>query len=282
MKELRAKEKEAADFILKHIDEKPKIGVILGTGLGGFSKTMKIKKSIKYEEIPHFPRSTVKSHAGEFLYGFINDNPVFAMQGRFHFYEGYSLLDVTFPVRVMKALGIEVLMVSNASGGLNPLFKQGDLMIIEDHINFMGVNPLIGPNDDALGQRFPDMSEPYSKILIELAEEVAIEEKIALKKGVYIGVTGPCLETRAEYRCLRFMGADAVGMSTVPEVIVAVHAGLKVFGISCVTDLCLPDALRAVSLEEILAIAERSEPLLNTLVSKLICKVSEMDLAEAR
>ena len=271
--DLKTKISEAAEFIKQNITEIPKVGVILGTGLGGFAKCLEIKSTIKYEDIPHFPESTVESHVGEFLSAKIGDNNIVVMQGRFHFYEGYSLEQVTFPVRVMRALGIDTLIVSNAVGGINPLYAKGDLVVLDDHINFMGVNPLIGPNDNELGERFPDMSEPYNQELIAIAQEIALEEKISVKKGVYIGVTGPCLETRAEYRFMKLLGADVVGMSTVPEVIVAAHAGLKVFAVSCVTDICLPDKLEPVELSEIIAVAEKTEPKLNKLITRLIERI---------
>ena len=274
MKELNIKIKEAVKFIQSKTDVEPKIGVILGTGLGGFAKSIDIKNTIHYKDIPHFPVSTVDSHAGEFLCGNVAGKPIVAMQGRFHYYEGYTLEQVTFPVRIMKALGIDILIVSNAAGGLNPLYNKGDLVIINDHINFMGVNPLIGPNDDDLGPRFPDMCEPYNRDLIAQAEEAALEEKIDIKKGTYIGVTGPCLETAAEYRFMHLIGADLVGMSTIPEVIVGVHAGLKIFGISCVTDLCLPDALKPVDIKEIIETANNAEPKLNKVIARLIKAVA--------
>lgn len=270
MLELRKKIEESAKAIRKRVTVKPKIGIILGTGLGELVKEIQQKKTIRYDELPNFPVSTVKSHENQLVFGRVGKKNVVAMQGRFHYYEGYSMKDVTFPVRVMKALGIDTLVVSNASGGMNPNFKAGDLMVITDHINLMGDNPLIGPNDEALGPRFPDMVEPYDGALIELLEKVALEEKISLKRGVYVAVTGPNLETRAEYRFLRLIGADAVGMSTVPEVIVAVHAGLRVLGISCITDECLPDALKPADIETILKVAAEAEPKMSRLISRTI------------
>ena len=217
------------------------------------------RPAIPYPEIPHFPRSTVESHKGQLVCGQLAGHSVMAMEGRFHLYEGYSPWQVTFPIRVMKELGCRLLIVSNAAGGLNPLHEKGDLIVIEDHINLMGLNPLIGPNDERLGPRFPDMIEPYDRGLQDLALEVALEQNIVAHRGVYVAVVGPNLETRAEYRFLRGIGADVVGMSTVPEVLVAVHAGLKVLGFSIVTDMCLPDALQPVRIEEIIAVANEAE-----------------------
>jgi purine-nucleoside phosphorylase len=268
--DLKRKIDETRAAVRKRIAVRPSIGIILGTGLGELVKEIKGKKSIPYDELPNFPVSTVESHENQLVFGRIGQKNVVAMQGRFHFYEGYSMKEVTFPVRVMKALGIKTLIVSNASGGMNPNFAAGALMVITDHINLMGDNPLIGPNDDSLGPRFPDMVEPYDGRLIELVEKVALEERIPLKRGVYVAVAGPNLETRAEYRFLQVIGADAVGMSTVPEVIVAVHAGLRVLGISCITDECLPDALKPADIETILKVAAEAEPKLSRLISKTI------------
>ena len=262
--------KEAVKSIRGTDKLKPKIGLILGTGLGGLAKKIKVSSKIYYEDIPHFPTSTVETHAGELILGTLAGKPIVALSGRFHFYEGYSMQEVTFPVRVAKALGIKTLIVSNACGGLNPQFDLGDIMVIEDHINFMGDNPLIGENDDSLGPRFPDMCEPYTQKLVSLAESVALDNKIPLKKGVYLACTGPNLETRAEYRMMRIMGADVVGMSTVPEVIVAVHSGLQVLGLSIITDRCMPDALEPVDIERIIATANAAEPKLTKIVSDCI------------
>lgn len=248
----------------------PEIGIVLGTGLGPLANQITAEARISYHDIPHFPTSTVASHAGELVMGHLAGKPVAALSGRFHFYEGYSLQDVTYPIRVAKALGIHTLIVSNAAGGMNPLYKAGELMIITDHINFMGANPLIGPNDDSLGPRFPDMCEPYTQSLIDLATEVATEKGIRVQHGVYLGCPGPCLETRAEYRMMRAIGADAVGMSTVPEVIVAVHCGLKVLGISAITDECFPDALKPANIEHIIAVANAAEPKLTAIVEESI------------
>ncbi|HSR90856.1 MAG TPA: purine-nucleoside phosphorylase, partial [Gemmatimonadales bacterium] len=238
--------------------------------LGGLAKEIKAEAVIPYEEIPGFPLSTVEAHAGRLILGSLSGKPVVAMQGRFHRYEGYSLQQVTFPVRVMHALGAETLVVSNACGGMHPLWSPGDLMLIADHINLIGDNPLIGPHDDRLGPRFPDMSQPYDESLRAMARKLALELGITLREGVYVAVTGPNLETRAEYRMLRAMGADVVGMSTVPEVIVAVQEGMKVLGISIITDQCLPDALEPASLEKIIAVANRAEPSLTRLVAGVV------------
>ena len=226
----------------------------------------------EYEEIPHFPTSTATSHAGRLVCGKMHGLPVLAMEGRFHFYEGYSLKQITLPVRVMKAMGAETLVVSNACGGMNPYYQCGDLMVIDDHINLMGDNPLIGINDDRLGPRFPDMCEPYSQRLIEIAQQIAREQDFQLHRGVFVAVAGPNLETRAEYRFLRTIGADVVGMSTVPEVIVAVHAGLEVIGLSIVTDLCFPDSLQPANVDEIIAHANAAEPRLTQLVQAVLSR----------
>jgi purine-nucleoside phosphorylase len=238
----------------------PHAGIILGTGLGSLTQKMNIEVEIPYEEIPHFVKSTVVSHAGKLVCGELEGVPVVAMQGRFHMYEGYPLQQITFPVRVMKALGAGLLVVSNASGGMNPYYRSGDLVVIEDHINLLGDNPLIGVNDDRLGPRFPDMSQPYTFDLVDRALAVARRNDIVAHKGVFVAVAGPNLETRAEYRFLRGIGADIVGMSTVPEVIVAVHAGMRVLGLSIVTDMCLPDALEPANVEKIIACAADAEP----------------------
>ncbi len=249
---------------------KPRCGIILGTGLGGLVDEIQTEAAFPYGDIPHFPQSTVKSHAGRLVCGQLAGQTVVAMEGRLHFYEGYSLKQITFPVRVMRALGCEVLIVSNACGCMNPQWAKGDIMIIDDHVNLMGDNPLIGPNDDRLGPRFPDMCFTYDRELIALTQRVALEEGIACHKGVFVAVPGPNLETRAEYRFLRGLGADVVGMSTVPEVIVGVHAGLRNLGLSVVTDLCLPDALEPASLEEIIAVATAAEKKLRALVKRVV------------
>jgi purine-nucleoside phosphorylase len=249
---------------------KPRIGVILGTGLGNLVADMERQATLAYADIPHFPHSTVESHAGQLVCGKLAGKPAVVMEGRFHFYEGYSLLQITLPIRVMKALGCEVLIVSNACGGMNPQWAKGDLMLIEDHINLIGDNPLIGTNDERLGPRFPDMCHAYDRELLSLAQRVAMEEKIVCHKGVFVAVSGPNLETRAEYRFLRGIGADVVGMSTVPEVIVGVHAGLRTLGISVITDMCLPDALEPVKIADILATANLAEKKLRVLVRRVV------------
>lgn len=264
---------EAAQAIRSRCALKPEVGIVLGTGLSGLADRIQDAKTISYSDIPHFPTSTVDGHAGELVLGTLAGRPVVALSGRFHVYEGYTLKQVTFPIRVAKALGIGTLIVSNAAGGLNPQFRAGDLMVITDHINFMGDNPLIGPNDERLGPRFPDMSEPYSRGLIELAESVALSKGVGLRRGVYLACPGPSLETAAEYRFMRMIGADAVGMSTVPEVIVAVHGGLKVLGFSAITDECLPDALEPVNIERIIATANRIEPTLTDIVVSCIERI---------
>ncbi|CAN5908549.1 purine-nucleoside phosphorylase [soil metagenome] len=248
----------------------PEVALVLGTGLGDFARKIDIEAAVPYADIPGFPLSTVESHAGRLLMGRLGGKPIVAMQGRFHRYEGYSLQQVTFPVRVLHALGAETLIVVNACGGMNPLWQPADLMLIADHLNLLGDNPLIGANDDRLGARFPDMSAPYDEGLRALAREVAVSQGTVLREGVYVAVAGPNLETRAEYRMLRAMGADLVGMSTVPEVIVAVHAGMRVLGLSIITDQCLPDALAPAHLATIIATAERAEPTLTALVRGLL------------
>ena len=262
--------REAAAAVREHTAAAPRVAIILGTGLGKLGEEIEVETVIPYSEIPHFSPSTVESHTGRLLFGRLGGRSVVAMQGRLHRYEGYSLQEVTFPVRVMRALGVEILVVSNACGGMNPLWRPGDLMLIADHINLLGENPLVGPNHDELGPRFPDMSAAYDPDLQRLAQAVALEAGIPLRHGVYVAVVGPNLETRAEYRMLRAMGADVVGMSTVPEVIVAVHAGMRVLGISIITDACLPDALEPASLPRILATAAEAEPKLTEIVKRVV------------
>jgi len=264
---------EATGYIKNVLHTENPIGIILGTGLGGLVKEIAIEKEVAYADIPHFPRSTVESHEGKLLFGKLGGKEVLAMQGRFHYYEGYSMTEITFPVRIMYELGVRVLLISNAAGGMNPYFRKGDLMAIDDHINLIGTNPLIGPNLDEYGPRFPDMSEPYSKRLLELAEQVALDNKIKLHRGVYVAVSGPNLETRAEYRFLRTIGADIVGMSTVPEDIVAVHMGIEVLGISVITDECFPDALEPVNLPEIIATANAAEPKLTLIMKEIVNRI---------
>lgn len=273
MTELRQQINEALAFLRTRTKAQPGIGIILGTGLGGLAQEIVPEVVVEYEDIPHFPVSTVESHHGRLIFGSLGNKSVVAMQGRFHFYEGYSMKQVTFPVRVMKFLGAHTLLISNAAGGMNPQFRKGSIMVITDHINLLGGNPLIGPNDDALGPRFPDMSEPYSRQLIALAEEVALDLKIRTERGVFVAVPGPNLETRAEYRFLRFIGADAVGMSTVPEVIVAVHMGIRVLGFSIITDECFPDALQPAKVEEIIAVAMNTEPKLTAIMKGVVAKL---------
>jgi purine-nucleoside phosphorylase len=270
MSEYMQKIEESIAFLRRETGLVPEVGIILGTGLGALAKEIEVEKVISYHDIPHFPLSTVESHDGKLHFGKLGGKSVVAMQGRFHFYEGYSMQQITFPVRVMKKLGIHTLLISNACGGMNPQYRRGDLMLIEDHINLLGSNPLIGPNLDEFGPRFPDMSEPYSRELIQLAEKLALENKIKLQKGVFVAVSGPNLETRAEYRFLRGIGADVVGMSTVPEVVVAVHSGLRVLGISVITDECFPDALQPVNVAEIIETANLAEPKLTTMMKKVI------------
>jgi len=261
---------EAAEAVRSRWPGAPTVGIVLGTGLGALAKEIAAEATIPYAQIPHFPHSTVESHAGQLVCGTLAGKTVAAMEGRFHLYEGYTPAQVTFPVRVLKALGCTTLIVSNAAGGMNPLHAKGDLIVIEDHINLMGLNPLIGRNDDRLGPRFPDLIEPYDRKLQDLALRIAMEENIVAHRGVYVAVPGPNLETRAEYRFLRAIGADVVGMSTVPEVLVAVHAGLKVLGFSIVTDRCLPDALEPVRIEDVIAVANAAEGKLRTIVRKVL------------
>jgi purine-nucleoside phosphorylase len=264
----------AASVVRKGTALKPEVAIILGTGLGGLANEIAVEASIPYEQIPGFPLSTVESHAGRLLLGRLANRPVVAMQGRFHRYEGYGLPEVTFPVRVMHAMGAGTLIVSNACGGMNPLWAPGDLVLLSDHINLLGDNPLIGPNDDRLGLRFPDMSAPYDPELRAMAREAALELGITLREGVYAAVAGPNLETRAEYRMLRVMGADVVGMSTVPEVIVASHEGMRTVGISIITDQCLPDALEPADISQIIETARRAEPSLTRLITRLVERAS--------
>ncbi|MCC6430244.1 MAG: purine-nucleoside phosphorylase [Gemmatimonadaceae bacterium] len=247
--------------------------VILGTGLGALAEEIDVAESIDYKDLPNFPLSTVESHSGRLLCGTLAGKSVIAMQGRFHRYEGYTLQQVTFPVRVLRALGATTLVVSNACGGMHPLWAPGDLMLISDHLNLLGDNPLIGPNDDALGPRFPDMSEPYDAGLRQIARDVALNAGIPLREGVYAAVQGPNLETRAEYRFLRTLGADVVGMSTVPEVIVARHGGMRVLGLSIITDQCLPDALQEASVVQIIEVARAAEPRLTAVVKGVISRL---------
>jgi purine-nucleoside phosphorylase len=271
--ELISKINKTVEVIRKKVKDDFPVGIILGTGLGGLVKEIKIEYEFDYSELPHFPLSTVESHNGKLIFGTIENKKVVAMQGRFHYYEGYSMQQITYPVRVMKFLGVKTLLVSNACGGMNPQYSRGDIMIMTDHINLLGDNPLIGKNEDELGPRFPDMSEAYSKELIKLAEDSAIENKIKVQKGVYIAVAGPNLETKAEYRFLRATGADVVGMSTIPENIVANHMGMKVLGISIVTDECFPDSLKPVNVEEIINTAMEAEPKMTLIMKEVVKKL---------
>lgn len=270
MLELYDQIQEACSAIRAKWDHVPHAGIILGTGLGGLVDQIDVDVTLDYEEIPHFLRSTATGHRGRLVCGRLEGLPIMAMEGRFHMYEGYPLKQITLPVRIFKAMGAEMLIVSNAVGGMNPYYQCGDIMVIDDHINLMGDNPLIGINDDRLGPRFPDMCEPYDRALGDVALELARKNNFACHRGVMVAVCGPNLETRAEYRFLRQIGADVVGMSTVPEVVVAVHAGLRTVGLSVVTDMCLPDALKPADVEEIIAIANGAEPKLRTLVTGLL------------
>jgi purine-nucleoside phosphorylase len=265
--------KATSNYILERTKFKSEIAIILGTGLGGLVKEIEIEHAIPYSEIPNFPISTVEGHKGQLIFGKLGGKNVVAMQGRFHYYEGYNMKEVTFPVRVMKALGIDTLFVSNASGGLNPKFKVGDLMMINDHINMFGDNPLMGPNVNELGPRFPDMSQPYSLHLRNLALKIALQKGIDLKEGSYVGVTGPTFETPAEYKMFRILGGDAIGMSTVPEVIVARHMDMAVFGISIITDSGVPGEIVEISHEEVQAVAMQAEPKMSLIIKELIASL---------
>ncbi len=270
MSELTDQIKAAGDYIRKHWQEAPVAGVILGSGLGNLTKEIERSIEISYRDIPHFPESTVEGHSGKLILGYMQGKPIVAMAGRFHYYEGFSMKQVTFPVRVMKELGIHTLFISNAAGGMNRQFKVGDLMVIKDHINLQPEHPLRGRNEDTLGPRFPDMSEPYSKALIQAAHEIAAANNILLHTGVYVGVQGPTFETRAEYKYMHIIGGDAVGMSTVPEVIVAAHAGLKVFAMSVITDIGIREEENVITHEEVLEAAHAAEPRLTLIFSELI------------
>ncbi|PHY01809.1 MAG: purine-nucleoside phosphorylase [Planctomycetaceae bacterium] len=261
---------EAAAAIAQQWSLKPTVGIILGSGLGGVTTAITEKVTIPYESIPHFAKATAHGHAGQLVCGCMEGVPVVVMEGRIHAYEGYPLAQIAFPVRVLKRLGANLLVVTNACGGLNPHYRTGDLMVIDDHINLINDNPLVGINDERLGPRFPDMSAPYTPELIDAALAVARQENFSAHRGVYVAVAGPNLETRAEYRFLRTIGADVVGMSTVPEVIVAVHSGLRVLGISVITDMCLPDALEVATVENILAVARSAEPKLRAIITAAV------------
>ena len=273
MSQLRNKIEQTVDFLKTKTDAQPGIGIILGTGLGALVEDIDIEIAIPYGEIPNFAISTVEFHEGKLIFGKLCGKSMVAMQGRFHYYEGYTMQQITFPVRVMKFLGVHTLLVSNACGGINADMKPGDIMIITDHINLLGDNPLIGENDDTLGPRFPDMSEPYSRDLIKLTEEITREENLEIKKGVYAAMTGPNLETAAEYRFLRIIGADVVGMSTIPEDIVAIHSGMRVLGFSVITDACVPEELKPANIPEIIRTAKKAEPKLTLLIKKVVEKL---------
>lgn len=273
VEQFREKRAEALDFIQAETDMRPNYLLILGTGLGQLADEMIVENEIPYNLIPHFPVSTVESHAGKLLFGTLGDKEVVAMQGRFHYYEGYTMQQIVFPIRVLKENGADTLFVSNACGGMNPQYRRGDIMLISDHINLLGDNPLIGPNDNELGPRFPDMSDPYTERLREIAQNVALEEAIPMHQGVYVAVSGPMLETKAEYRFLRLLGADVVGMSTIPEVISAVHMGMDVLGISVITDECFPDALEPVNIEDILEAAAMAEPKMTKVIIRVLEKL---------
>ena len=265
--------KESVDYIQSKTSVKPTFGIILGTGLGGLVKEINVIDEIEYKDIPNFPVSTVESHSGKLIFGELGGKKVVAMQGRFHYYEGYNMKEVTFPVRVMKLLGIEKLFVSNASGGVNPDFEVGEIMILNDHINLFPEHPLVGKNFDELGPRFPDMSKPYDPEMINIALDVAKENNIKVSVGTYLGLTGPTLETPAEYGYVRTIGADAVGMSTVPEIIVARHMEIPCFAISIITDLGVPGKIHKVSLADVIAVASRQEPKMTIIMSQLISRL---------
>ena len=269
----RKKRSDALQFIQRKTDLRPNYMLILGTGLGQLADEMDIETSISYDKIPHFPVSTVEGHDGKLLFGTLGGKEVVAMQGRFHYYEGYTMQQIAFPVRVLKENGADTLFVSNACGGMNPNHTRGDIMLIRDHINMLGDNPLMGPNDDDLGPRFPDMSEPYSERLMDIAKNVALENNIQMHQGVYVALSGPMLETKSEYRFLRLIGADVVGMSTVPEVIAAVHMGMETLGISAITDECFPDSLKPVNMEEILEAASIAEPKMTRVIVNVLKKL---------
>jgi purine-nucleoside phosphorylase len=264
---------EASRFLRGKIQEPSQIGIVLGTGLGGLVDQVTIHQSLSYDEIPHFPKSTVPGHAGRLIFGRCGGNNVLVMQGRVHFYEGQPLERVTFPIRLIRKLGIQILILSNAAGGLNPLFSSGDVMVIRDHINLTGQNPLIGPNLEIFGPRFPDMTAVYDRELMRIAEEVALEKGLKLQKGVYVGVTGPSMETPAETRFLRMIGADAVGMSTIPEVIAATHCGLRILGFSAISNVNLPDCMEPAPLEEILAHAAAAGEKMRKIIEGVLEKI---------
>ena len=264
---------EATEYIHDRVPQQPEIGIVLGTGLGGLGEEIEVEHSLNYADIPHFPVSTVESHSGKLLFGMLGGKRVVAMQGRFHYYEGYNMQQVTFPIRVMKMLGVKRLFLSNASGGVNPEFEIGEIMIVSDHINLFPENPLTGPNMDELGNRFPDMSQAYDKKMRALALEIAKEKGIKVSQGVYAGLTGPTLETPAEYKYIRIIGADTVGMSTVPEVIVARHMDIPVFAISIITDLGVEGKIEEVTVEKVIAVAKKQEPKMTAIIKELISRI---------
>lgn len=261
---------ETLQYIRHHYTAIPQIGIVLGSGLGNFTGEMKVEKEILYSDIPHFPVSTVEGHRGKFIFGEINGKQVAAMAGRFHFYEGYTPQQVIYPIRVMKLLGVETVLISNAAGGVNENFAVGDLMIIKDHISFFTINPLLGKNEDSFGTRFPDMSEPYDQLLIVKAKTIAEKLQITVHEGVYTGVTGPTFETKSEYKLIKALGGDAVGMSTVQEVIAAVHCGMKVFAISVITDMGIREEDNIITHEEVLQAAKDAEPKLTAIFTSLV------------
>ena len=261
---------EAVHFIQSKYSTKPVVGIVLGSGLGSFADEIEVECAIPYDQIPFFPVSTVEGHTGKLIFGTLSGKKVVAMAGRFHYYEGYSTQEVVFPIRVLKFLGIQTLLISNAAGGINASFKVGDLMIIKDHISMLTLNPLLGKNENILGERFPDMSEPYKNYLIEKARKIALENKIEIKEGIYVGVTGPTFETRAEYKILNILGGDAVGMSTVQEVIASVHMGLPVFAISVITDIGIRKEENTITHEEVLQAAKEAEPKLTLIFKQII------------
>ncbi len=265
--------KETVRYIKDKVDFEPEIGIVLGTGLGGLVDVIDKVGTVKYEDIPHFPVSTVEGHAGQLMFGYISGKKVVAMQGRFHYYEGYDMQDLAIPVRTMKLLGVKTLFLSNAAGGMNPNFKVGDVMLITDHINMMGTNPLMGKNADDFGPRFPDMSAIYDKELIEKADQIAIKQGLQVQKGVYMAVTGPTFETPAEYKYMHIMGADAVGMSTVPEAIVARHTNMKCFALSIITDLGVEGIVEEVSHEEVLKVANAAEAKMTGIIKQLLAEI---------
>jgi purine-nucleoside phosphorylase len=268
---------EDAMVALRHEGvREPQVGLILGTGMGTLAEKIRTEAVVPYEKIPHFPVSTVESHAGELVYGSLSGQRVVVMKGRVHYYEGYTMEQVAFPVRVLRGLGANTLITSSAVGGLNPLYSTGDIVLVTDHINLMGDNPLIGPNDDTLGPRFPDMSEPYDCSLIALSERIALDERLVARKGVFVGVAGPSLETASEYRFLRWIGADVVGMSLIPENLAAIHGGLRVLAFAVITDTCLPDALEPVDIRRILKVAGEAEPKLARLVQRVVEEIPNL------